>query len=55
MSYDTYGFFRKEFLDDKKGKLIETDELFLNIYDFWVLKHAFLCVVNIGTIQKLQN
>ena len=41
MSYETYGFFRKEFLNDKKGKLIESDELFLNIYDFWVLKHAF--------------
>ena len=41
MSYETYGFFRKEFLNDKKGKLIETDELFLNIYDFSVLKHAF--------------
>ena len=41
MSYESYGFFRKEFLNDKKGKLIETDELFLNIYDFWVLKHAF--------------
>ena len=34
MSYETYGFFRKEFLNDKKGKLIESDELFLNIYDF---------------------
>ena len=41
MSYETYGFFRKEFLNDKKGKLIESDEHFLNIYDFWVLKHAF--------------
>ena len=41
MSYETYGFFRKEFLNDKKGKLIKSDELFLNIYDFWVLKHAF--------------
>ena len=41
MSYETYSFFRKEFLNDKKGKLMESDELFLNIYDFWVLKHAF--------------
>ena len=41
MSYETYGFFRKEFLNNIKGKLIESDELFLNIYDFWVLKHAF--------------
>ena len=41
MSYETIGFFRKEFLNDKKGKLIKTDELFLNIFDFWVLKHAF--------------
>ena len=41
MSYKTYGFLRKEFLNDKKGKLIEWDELFLNIYHFWVLKHAF--------------
>ena len=41
MSYEAYGFFRKEFLNDKIGKLIESDELFLHIYDFWVLKHAF--------------
>ena len=41
MSYETYGFFRKEFLNDKKGKLIESNELSLNIYDFWVLKHVF--------------
>ena len=41
MSYETYGFFRKEFLNDKKGKLIESDKLFLNIYDFWVLQCAF--------------
>ena len=36
MSYETYGFFQKEFLRDKKGKLLKSDELFLNIYDFWV-------------------
>ena len=41
MSYETYGFFLKEILNDKKGKLIQSDKLFLNIYDFWVLKHAF--------------
>ena len=41
MSYETYLFFRKEFLNDKKGKLMKSDELFLNIYNFWVLKHAF--------------
>ena len=40
MSYETYGFFRKEFLRGKKGKLLKSDELFLNIYDFWVLTHA---------------
>ena len=28
MSYETYSFFRKEFLNDKKGKLMESDELF---------------------------
>ena len=41
MSYETYGFFQKEFLNHRKGTLIESDEHFLNIYDFWVLKHAF--------------
>ena len=29
MSYQTYGFFCKEFLNDKKGILIKSDELFL--------------------------
>ena len=28
MSYEIYGFFRKEFLNDKKDKLIESDEFF---------------------------
>ena len=28
MSYESYGFFRKEFLKDTKDKLIESDELF---------------------------
>ena len=56
MSYETYGFFRKEILNDEKGKLIESDKLFLNIYDFWVLKHAFFMRrKRVGTIQKLQN
>ena len=41
MSYETFGFYCKEFLNYEKGKLIESDEFFLNIYDFWVLKHAF--------------
>ena len=41
MSYETYGFFRKEFLNDKKGKLIKSDEHFLNIYNFCVFKNAF--------------
>ena len=41
MSYETYGFFQKEFLNHRKGTLIESDEHFLNIYDCWVLKHAF--------------
>ena len=40
MSYETYGSFRVEFLHDKKGKLLKSDELFLYIYDFWVLTHA---------------
>ena len=40
MSYETYDSFRVEFLHDKKGKLLKSDELFLNIYDFWVLTHA---------------
>ena len=34
MSYETYVFFRKEFLNDKKGKLMKSDELFKNIYTF---------------------
>lgn len=40
MSHETYGLFRVEFLDDKRGKLIKSDRLFLNIYDYWVLTHA---------------
>ena len=40
MSFETYGSFRIEFLNDKKGKLLENDELFLNIFDFYTLYHA---------------
>ena len=35
-SWDTYGSFRQDFLTDKKGKLIKTDKVFLNIYDYGV-------------------
>ena len=40
MSFETYGSFCIEFLNDKKGKLLENDELFLNIFDFYTLYHA---------------
>ena len=41
MSYwDTYGSFREDILADKKGKLIKTDRVFFNIYDYWGLIHA---------------
>ena len=40
MSLETYGSFRVELLNDKRGKLLENDELFLNIYDFYTLTHA---------------
>ena len=39
-SFETYGSFCIEFLNDKKGKLLENDELFLNIFDFYTLYHA---------------
>ena len=37
MSFEIYVSFRIEFLNDKKGKLLENDELFLNIFDFYSL------------------
>ena len=37
MSFETYGSFCIEFLNDKKGKLLKNDELFLNIFDFYML------------------
>ena len=40
MSLETYGSFRVEFLNDKRGKLLKNDELFLNIYGFYTLTHA---------------
>ena len=38
--WDTYGSFRQDFLVDKKGKLIKTDRVFFNIYNYWRLIHA---------------
>ena len=35
-SWDTYGSFRQDFLANKKGKLIKTDRVFFNIYDYGV-------------------
>ena len=40
MIYETYGSFRVKFLNDERGRLLKSDSLFLNIYDFWVLSHA---------------
>ena len=40
MNYETYGSFRVEFLNDERGKLLKSDSLFLNIYEFWVLNHV---------------
>ena len=40
MNYETYGSFWVEFLNEERGKLLKSDSLFLNIYDFWVLSHA---------------
>ena len=40
MIYETYGSFWVEFLNDERGRLLKSDSLFLNIYDFWVLSHA---------------
>ena len=34
-SWDTYGSFRQDFLADKTGKLIKTDRVFFNIYEYW--------------------
>ena len=36
----TFETFRTEFLYDIRGQLLENDELFLNIYDFYVLLHG---------------
>ena len=40
MSLETYSSFHVELHNDKRGKLLENDELFLNIYDFYMLTHA---------------
>ena len=40
MSFETYGDFRTEFLYNIRGKLLENDELFLNIFDFCKLLHG---------------
>ena len=40
MILETYDSFRVEFLNNKRGKLLDNDELFLNIYDFYTLTHA---------------
>ena len=39
-SWDIYGSFREDILADRKGKLIKSDRIFFNIYDYWGLVHA---------------
>ena len=40
--FETYGSaeLRISFMDDEEGKLIKTDSLFENLYDFWTCSHA---------------
>ena len=38
MSTETYADFRTDFLHDESGKMLLGDNLFLNIYDFWVIR-----------------
>ena len=38
MSTETYADFRTDFLHDESGKMLLGDHLFLNIYDFWVIR-----------------
>ena len=40
MTFETYGDFPTEFLYNIRGQLLENDEVFLNIYDFYVLLHG---------------
>ena len=40
--FETYGSdgFKVQFLHNERGKLIKTDKLFCNLYDFCVIQHA---------------
>ena len=40
--FETYGSaeLRISFMDDEEGKLIKTDSLFENLYDFWTCFHG---------------
>ena len=40
MSFETYSSFCIEFLNDKKGKLLKNNKLFLNIFYFFMLYHV---------------
>ena len=37
-STETYADFRTDFLHDESGKMLWGEHLFLNIYDFWVIR-----------------
>ena len=53
---ETYGSagLRVMFMDDEKGKLIKTDTLFENLYDFWTSYHD-PCKIILGIVQKYVN
>ena len=39
-SWDSYGSFRQDFLHHTRGKLIKTNRVFFNIFDYWLLVHV---------------
>ena len=54
---ETYGSagLRVMFMDDEKGKLIKTDTLFENLYDFWTSYHDPCKIIFLGIVQKYVN
>ena len=57
---ETYGSagLRVMFMDDEKGKLLKTDTLFENLYDFWTSYHDPCSIIfswYCPKIRKLQN
>ena len=54
-TYQTYADFQIDFLHDESGRTLWSDNLFLNIYDFWIIRQDGYLLRDYKTKNSLLN